>query len=109
MLPGLWTHVHAMDQIQDQNPCNITLLELEGVTVDQRQDQNTCNITISELEGVTYNNERVFKLNVMGFHLGRKIFPFIFNCTNLDSLDLLANYLTCEIPLKLKYLVNLAI
>ena len=109
MVPGLCTKAHAVDQRQDQNPYNVTISELEGVTVDWRQDQNPCNITISELKGVTYSNERVFKLSVMGFGLDEKILPFFFNCTNLDSLDLLENFLTSEIPTKLQYLVNLAI
>ena len=109
MVPGLYTQAHAVDQRQDKNPYNVTILELKGVTVDWRQDQNPYNITISELEGMTYNNERFFKLSVMGFSLGGTIFPFIFNCTNLDSLDLLVNYLTSETPTKLQYLVNVAI
>ena len=106
MVPGLCTQAHAVDQRQDKNPYNATILELEGVTVDWRQDQNPCNITILELEGVTCNNERVFKLIIMGFGLDRTIFPFILNCTNLDSLDLLSNCLIGEIPMKLQYMVN---
>ena len=106
MVLGLCAQSHAVDQRQDKNCDNVTILELEGVTVDWIQDQNPCNITISELEGVTCDNERVFKLSVVGFGLVRTIFPFIFNCTNLDSLDLLANFLTNKIPMKLQYMVN---
>ena len=106
MVPGLCTQAHAVDQRQDKNPYIVTILELEGVTVDWRQDQKPCNITISELEGMTCNNERVFKLIIVVFGLDRTILPFIFNCTNLDSLDFLENCLTGEIPMKLQYMVN---
>ena len=109
MVPHLCTQAHAVDQRQEKNPYNVTILELEGVTMDWRQDQNPSNITISELEGVSCNNERVFKLSIVGFGLDRKILPFIFNCTNLDSLDLLENCLTGEIQTKHHYLVNLSI
>ena len=106
MVPGLCTQAHVVDQRQDKNPYNVTILEIEGVTVDWRQDQNPYNITISELEGMSWNNERVFKLIIVGFGLNRTILPFILNCTNLDSLDLLENCLFGEIPMKLQYMVN---
>ena len=106
MVPGLCTQAHAVDQRQDKNPYNVTIRELEGVIVNWRQDQNPCNITILELEGVACDNERVFKLSIMGFGLDGTIFPFIFNCTNLDPLDLLESCLTGKIPMKLQYMVN---
>ena len=95
-----------MNQRQDRNPCNVTILDLKGVTMDQRQDQNPYKITISVLEGVTCDNKRVFNLSIMGFGLDRTILPFIFNYTNLESLDLLTHCLNSKIPIILQYMVN---
>ena len=40
MVPGLCTQAHIVDQRQDKNPYNVTILELKGVIVDWIQDQN---------------------------------------------------------------------
>ncbi|GLJ14427.1 hypothetical protein SUGI_0233210 [Cryptomeria japonica] len=71
--------------------------------------QSPCNGTFSELEGVTCNNERVYKLSFAGFGLTGSISPFISNCTNLQSLDLSANFLSGVIPTEAQFLVNLAV
>lgn len=34
IIPGLWNQAHTVDWRQDQNPCNVTMSKLEGVTMD---------------------------------------------------------------------------